>query len=76
MDLGKQRDVQNFHADSGRESSHDHWELQQAVSDWREGRKAVKWGWKKEKGKIMFYVVNAYTRAVQFVGLENSPHAM
>jgi hypothetical protein len=24
MDLGKQRDVQNFHADSGRESSHDH----------------------------------------------------
>ena len=39
-------------------------------------REAVEGGWEQEMGKTMFYLVNAYTRAAQFVGLENSPHAM
>jgi hypothetical protein len=32
-------------------------------------REAVEWGWSRESGYTMFYVVNAYTRASQFEGL-------
>jgi hypothetical protein len=34
-----------------------------------EERKAVEWAWPQEAGETMFHLVNAYTRAAQFVSL-------